>query len=146
VLRESSSDDEFREWAEPLLQAATDRKRVPDALQSITRAASDRRIDASTEILCGAALRRAEFVFNRMARLQRDHEPVPLRILWMPQTAFLRRHVRFEQIVGAAGLPAFWQEYGTPDTCGAEPQTYGCKTRTTGAQTHDPPRGLPREP
>jgi tetratricopeptide (TPR) repeat protein len=138
VLRESSSDEEFREWAEPLLQAATDRKRVPDALQSITRAASDRHIDASTEILCGAALRRAEFVFNRMARLQRDHEPVPLRLLWMPQTAFLRRHARFEQIVGAAGLPAFWQEYGTPDTCAAEPQTYGCKTRTTGAQAREP--------
>ncbi len=137
-LRESSSDEEFREWAEPLLQAATDRARVPDALQSITRAASERRIDASTEILCGAALRRAEFVFNRMARLQRDHEPVPLRMLWMPQTAFLRRHARFEQIVSAAGLPAFWQEYGTPDMCAAEPKTYGCKTGTTGAQAREP--------
>jgi tetratricopeptide (TPR) repeat protein len=137
-LRESSSDEEFRDWAEPLLQAATDRARVPDALQSITRAASEGRIDAATEILCGAALRRAEFVFNRMARLQRDHEPVPLRMLWLPQTEFLRRHARFEQIVGTAGLPAFWQEYGTPDTCAAEPQTYGCKTRITGAQSREP--------
>jgi Flp pilus assembly protein TadD len=137
-LRESTSDEEFREWAEPLLQAATDRARVPDALQSITRAASEKRIDAATEILCGAALRRAEFVFNRMARLQRDHEPVPLRMLWMPQTAFLRRHARFEQIVSTAGLPAFWQEYGTPDTCAADPKTYGCKTRITGAQAREP--------
>jgi len=140
ALRASSSDEDFREWAEPLLQAATDRARVPDALQSITRAASDGHIDASTEILCGAALRRAEFVFNRMARLQREHEPVPLRILWMPQTAFLRRHSRFEQIVGTAGLPSFWQEYGTPDTCAAEPKTYGCKTRPLGqqAQSREP--------
>jgi hypothetical protein len=37
--------------------------------------------------------------------------------------------VRFEQIVGAAGLPAFWQEYGPPDVCKADPQIYGCKTR-----------------
>jgi tetratricopeptide (TPR) repeat protein len=129
MLRGSSSDEDFREWAEPLLQAATDRARIPDALQSITRAASDGRIDATTEILCGTALRRAEFVFNRMARLQRDHEPVPLRMLWMPQTAFLRHHARFEQIVGVAGLPAFWQEYGAPDVCKADPQIYGCKTR-----------------
>ena len=129
LLRGSSSDEDFREWAEPLLQAASDRARIPDALQSITRAASDGRIDATTEILCGAALRRAEFVFNRMARLQRDREPVPLRMLWMPQTAFLRRHARFEQIVGTAGLPAFWQEYGPPDACQAEPKIYGCKTR-----------------
>jgi Flp pilus assembly protein TadD len=129
LLRAASSDDDFREWAEPLLQAATDRARIPDALQSITRAASDGRIDATTEILCGTALRRAEFVFNRMGRLQRDHEPVPLRMLWMPQTAFLRRHARFEQIVGGAGLPAFWQEYGAPDACKADPDIYGCKTR-----------------
>jgi hypothetical protein len=134
ALRGSSSDEDFREWAEPLLQAATDRARVPDALQSITRAANDGRIDAATEILCGAALRRAEFVFNRMARLQREREPVPLRMLWMPQTAFLRHHARFEQIVGTAGLPAFWQEYGTPDTCATDPKTYGCKTRPLDAQ------------
>jgi tetratricopeptide (TPR) repeat protein len=137
-LRESSSDEEFREWVEPLLHAATDRARVPDALQSITLAASEKRIDATTEILCGAALRRAEFVFNRMARLQREHEPLPLRMLWMPQTAYLRRHARFEQIVGATGLPAFWQEYGTPDTCAADPQTYGCRTRTPSAQAREP--------
>jgi hypothetical protein len=134
ALRDSSSDEDFREWAEPLLQAATDRARVPDALQSITSAASEGRIDPATEILCGAALRRAEFVFNRMARLQREREPVPLRMLWMPQTAFLRHHARFEQIVGTSGLPSFWQEYGTPDTCAADPKTYGCKTRTTGTQ------------
>jgi tetratricopeptide (TPR) repeat protein len=135
LLRGASTDEDFREWAEPLLQAATDRGRIPDALQSITRAASDGRIDAATEILCGTALRRAEFVFNRMARLQRDHEPVPLRILWMPQTAFLRRHARFEQIVSTAGLPAFWQEFGPPDACKADPKIYGCKTRATGKTT-----------
>jgi tetratricopeptide (TPR) repeat protein len=135
VLRASSSDEDFREWAEPLLQAASDRARIPDALQSVTRAASDGHIDAATEILCGAALRRAEFVFNRMARLQRERESVPLRMLWMPQTAFLRRHARFEQVVGAAGLPAFWQEYGPPDACQAEPKIYGCKTRPTGKAT-----------
>lgn len=140
TLRGASSDEDFREWAEPLLQAASDRARIPDALQSVTRAASDGRIDATTEILCGAALRRAEFVFNRMARLQRDREPVPLRMLWMPQTVFLRRHARFEQIVGTAGLPAFWQEYGPPDACEAEPKIYGCKTRPTGKAT------LEREP
>jgi hypothetical protein len=137
VLRASSSDEDFREWAEPLLQAAAERARIPDALQSVTRAASDGHIDATTEILCGAALRRAEFVFNRMARLQREREPVPLRMLWMPQTAFLRRHARFEQIVGAAGLPAFWEEHGPPDACQEEPKMYGCKTRATGKSSQE---------
>ncbi len=140
VLRSSTSDEDFREWVEPLLQAATDRARIPDALQSITRAARDGRIDATTEILCGAALRRGEFLFNRMARLQREHEPVPLRMLWMPQTAFLRRHARFEQIVSTAGLPAFWQESGVPDACKVDAKTYGCKARplAPATQTREP--------
>jgi Tfp pilus assembly protein PilF len=137
VLQASTSDADFREWAEPLLQAAADRARIPDALQSVTRAASDGRIDATTEILCGAALRRAEFVFNRMARLQREREPTPLRMLWMPQTAFLRRHARFEHIIATAGLPAFWQEYGPPDACQADPGIYGCKTRATGKSSQE---------
>ena len=42
------------------------------------------------------------------------------------------RHARFEQIVGTAGLPAFWQEYGPPDVCKTEPTTYGCNTRPLG--------------
>lgn len=134
-LHGSLGEEDFRDWADPLLQAAADRRRIPDALQSITRSANDGRIDATTEILCGVALRRAEFVFNRMTRLQREREPAPLRVLWMPQTPFLRRHARFEQIVSAAGLPAFWQEYGTPDACKTDPDTYGCKVRPNSPAT-----------
>lgn len=126
----SVSERDFREWGDPLLQAARDRGRIPAALQAITRAANEGRIDPSTEILSGAALRQAEFVFNRMARLQRHRERVPLRLLWLPQTDFLRRHSRFERIVGTAGLPAFWQEHGAPDACASEPDIYGCKLRS----------------
>ena len=102
---------------------------MPEALQAITRAASDGQIDADTEILCGAALRQAEFVFNRVSRLQRQRDHAPLRILWLSESAFLRRHARFGEIVGTAGLPAFWQEHGTPDVCASEPAIYGCKLR-----------------
>jgi tetratricopeptide (TPR) repeat protein len=130
LLEGSLSEQDFREWGDPLLHAARDRGRIPEALQAITRAANEGRIDPTTEILSGAALRQAEFVFNRMARLQRHREPVPLRLLWLPQTDFLRRHSRFEQIVSTAGLPAFWQEHGAPDACASEPNIYGCKLRT----------------
>jgi hypothetical protein len=56
----------------------------------------------------------------------------------MPQTQFLRQHARFEQIVSAAGLPAFWQEQGTADVCTAEPALYGCKV-------HPPTASKPAE-
>lgn len=120
-------------WVDPVLQAVGDRKRISLALQAITRAASDRTIDPTTELVCGAALRQADFVFNRMLRLHRQDEPVPLRLLWLPQTDFLRRHARFAEIIDAQALPAFWQDHGRPDYCAQEPDLYGCKSRIAAA-------------
>lgn len=127
ILRSSVGAQDFSRWAEPLLQAAENRRHIPQALQAVTLAASEKQIDPTTEILCGAALKQPEFVFNRMSRLQRQGERLPLRVLWMPQTQFLRQHARFEQIVSTAGLPAFWQEQGLPDVCAEEPKLYGCQ-------------------
>lgn len=120
-------------WVDPVLQAVGDRKRISLALQAITRAASDRTIDPTTELVCGAALRQADFVFNRMLRLHRQDEPVPLRLLWLPQTDFLRRHARFAEIIDAQALPVFWQGHGRPDYCAQEPDLYGCKSRIAAA-------------
>lgn len=138
ILRASQSTQDFARWAEPLLRAAENRRHIPQALQAVTLAASEQQIDPATEILCGAALKQADFVFNRMSRLQRQGERVPLRVLWMPQTKFLRQHARFEQVVSAAGLPAFWQEQGIADVCAAEPALYGCKV-------HPPTAAKPSE-
>ncbi len=133
ILRGSLSTQDFNRWAEPLLLAADNRRRIPQALQAVTLAASEQQIDPATEILCGTALKQPEFVFNRMSRLQRQGERSPLRVLWMPQTKFLRQHPRFEQVVSAAGLPAFWQEQGVADVCASEPTLYGCKTHSNPA-------------
>jgi hypothetical protein len=131
LLRNSVSAQDFTRWAEPLLKAAENRRHIPQALQAVTLAASEQQIDPSTEILCGTALKQPEFVFNRMSRLQRQRERLPLRVLWMPQTKFLRQHSRFEKIVSDAGLPAFWQEQGVPDVCAGEPKLYGCNLHAT---------------
>ena len=127
LLRNSVSAEDFTRWAEPLLRAAENRREIPHALQAVTLAASEQQIDPSTEILCGTALKQPDFVFNRMSRLQRQGERLPLRVLWMPQTQFLRRHARFEKIISDAGLPAFWQEQGVADVCATEADLYGCK-------------------
>jgi len=118
-----------RTWVKSLLNAASNKKAIPEALRAITLAASDGQIDAATEVLCGAALRQADFVFNRMSRLEKQNEAVPLRVLWLPQTAFLRQHRRFEQLATAVDLGSYWQEQGRADVCETEPQVYGCNLR-----------------
>lgn len=120
VLRASLDTRDFNEWAAPLLKAAANPPQVPGALQAITRAANEQRIDAATEILCGTALRQVEFVFNRIRRLQHQREHVPLRILWMPETAFLRQSRHFDKAIAGSGIAAYWQEHGAPDICAVE--------------------------
>jgi tetratricopeptide (TPR) repeat protein len=114
------------ELVDSVLDASTVTERVPEALQVITRSADDEVIDAQTEMLFGAALRRPDFVFNRMLRLVRQNEAVPLRLLWLPQTDFLRKHRRFKEVASAASLTTYWQDHGVPDVCTAEPKVHGC--------------------
>lgn len=131
TLRNSKNARNATAWVDPLMQAAADRRKTSEALQAITRAASDEVIDPVTEVVCGAALRQSDFVFNRMLRLHRQNASVPLRILWLPQTDFLRRNARFEEIVSAEALLPFWQDHGPPDVCASEPAVFGCKLRAT---------------
>lgn len=129
LLRSSMSRAEFDAWGAPCLRAASNRRLVPEALRAITRAANDGHIDAATQILCGAALREADFVFNRIERLQKEAAHAPLRILWLPQAGFLRKHERFEAAVSKAGLPAFWHSNGAPNVCAQEPDIDSCDLR-----------------
>jgi tetratricopeptide (TPR) repeat protein len=122
-----SSGDAGAEWAAPVLRASRNKRSIPEALQALTDAANEGRIDGGAEIMFGAALRQPDFVFNRMERLNRQGLNVPLRVLWLPRADFLRKHERFEQLVGKVGLPAYWQQSGVPEICGAEPATFGCK-------------------
>ena len=132
VLSAATAPD--ADWVKPLLRAAADKKATPAALRAITRAAGDGQIDAATEVMCGAALRQPDFVFNRMARLEQQSEAMPLQLLWLPQTDFLRKHRRFEQLITTVDLGSYWQENGRPEICEQEPQTYGCSLRPSAAK------------
>lgn len=130
ILRSAENAKGSAAWVDPLLRAAVNPRQTADALQAITRAASDQLIDPTTELICGAALRQSDFVFNRMLRLHKQGERVPLRMLWLPRTDFLRKHPRFEAVVSAEGLLPFWQDHGLPDVCTREPSVYGCNLKS----------------
>jgi tetratricopeptide (TPR) repeat protein len=114
------------ELIETVVAATATKERSAEALQAITRAADEELIDAETEMLFGTALRRPDFVFNRMLRLAKQNEAAPLRLLWLPQTDFLRRHRRFKEVVSATSLTKYWQSHGVPDICTSEPKVAGC--------------------
>jgi hypothetical protein len=126
LLTNGLREPAMRSWGESLLDAAQHPAHVSRALQSITEAALEHQIESSQVLLAGLALRKSDFVFNRLARLRAEHEPDPTRILWLMQADFLRTQSRFERVVTEAELPAYWHEYGRPDVCKAEPTVYGC--------------------
>ncbi|AMN45657.1 hypothetical protein ACG33_00755 [Steroidobacter denitrificans] len=135
VLRATLNTEDFKAWAAPLLKAAENSRQVPAALQAVTRAANEQRIDAVTEILCGTALRQVEFVFNRIMRLQHQRSYIPLRILWVPEAAFLRQSRHFDKIIVGSGIGAYWQEHGAPDICAVESALTLCKPRTASGRS-----------
>lgn len=124
LLRASNASSD--ELIRSVIDASGSKQLIPAALQVVTRSADEEIIDAETELLYGIALRRPDFVFNRMLRLMRQNEAVPLRLLWLPETDFLRKQRRFKEVVSAAALPGYWQDHGLPDICKAEPKTHGC--------------------
>jgi tetratricopeptide (TPR) repeat protein len=116
----------MRNWGDSLLEAAQHPAHISAALQNITEAALEHRIDSMRVLLAGVALRKSDFVFNRLGRLRAEHEHEPTRVLWLPAAQFLRAHPRFERVVTEAALPSYWHEYGRPDICDIEPAVYGC--------------------
>jgi hypothetical protein len=125
----TSSFKRSNEWIEAVVAATAAKERTAEALQAITRSADEELIDAETEMLFGSALRRPDFVFNRMLRLAKQNQAVPLRMLWLPQTDFLRRHRRFKEVVSATSLTTYWQDHGVPDVCISEPKVAGCAVK-----------------
>lgn len=114
-------------WLPALLEAASDRTHSVSALRSITAAASEDQVDASTEMLAGLALKRSDFVFNRLLRLQKSGQFTPLRMLWLPQATSLRKHPRFDDVLSASNLATFWARHGKPDVCAHEPRIVACR-------------------
>jgi tetratricopeptide (TPR) repeat protein len=124
-----SSDAASDELISAVITASAAQDKAPDALRVVTRLAGEKAIDADTEILLGTALRRPDFIFNRMLRLARNNEAVPLRVLWLPQTEFLRKHRRFKEVVSAVTLTTYWQDHGLPDVCAIEAGVPGCAVK-----------------
>ncbi len=115
-------------WFDALLKGVKEPKAVPAALRAVTRAASEESVDPLTEVICGVALQQPDFVFNRILRLHAQRKSLPLRMLWLKQTEFLRAHARFRRVVETLGVNSYWNERERPDYCHWEPEAAGCRS------------------
>lgn len=114
-------------WLNATASAIKDPSRTAEGLRALTYAESEGHIDPTTQMLVGLALKRREFVINRMQRLQRADEFLPLRVVWISAARSLRQHNQFDDLIRAAGLPAFWQTHGRPDVCETQSKLSICR-------------------
>ncbi|HSN72426.1 MAG TPA: hypothetical protein VLT59_13010 [Steroidobacteraceae bacterium] len=111
---------------EPVLKALDTSGSRAGALRALTRAVDQRYVDAATETLLGTALEQPDFVFNRLVRMRSQRQAVPLRLLWLPGSRYLREHPRFAEVIDQLGLQTYWSQRGRPDHCRSEPAVAGC--------------------
>ena len=113
-------------WLDPVFASLRESGSRPAALRALTRAADVGRVDITTETLLGAELGQADFVFNRLVRMDEQRQAVPLRLLWLPGSRFLREHPRFAEVIDQLELRTYWNQRSRPDHCRSEPAVSGC--------------------
>jgi tetratricopeptide (TPR) repeat protein len=113
-------------WLDPVMSAVTGSASRPAAMRALTRAVDVGRLDVVTETMLGAELLQPDFVFNRLLRMRAQRQAVPLRLLWLPDSRYLREHPRFPDVIDQLGLRTYWNQRSRPDHCRTEPRTAGC--------------------
>jgi len=113
-------------WLDPVMSALTGSASRPAALRALTQAVDIGRLDVVTETMLGTELSQPDFVFNRLLRMHTQRQAVPLRLLWLPDSRYLREHPRFAEVIDELGLRTYWNQRSRPDHCRSEPQVVGC--------------------
>jgi len=104
-------------WIDPFLAALRDPAARAAAVAAVGRAADRRAI--SPQHLFGAWVYLGEADRAMDVALQMVGEPAEFNVefLFARETALVRRHARFGELVRAIGLDAYWDRYGWPATC-----------------------------
>ena len=114
-------------WIDPFLGALRDPAGRPAAVDAVARAAEDRAI--SPQHLFGAWVYLGEADRAMDVALQMVSDPAEFNVefLFARETALVRRHARFGELVRAIGLDEYWDRYGWPDACARRGTAIECK-------------------
>jgi tetratricopeptide (TPR) repeat protein len=114
------------EWIDPFLAALRDPAARPAAIAAVERAAARRAI--SPQHLFGAWVYLGEADRALDVAFQMVGEPAEFNVefLFARETAPVRRHARFGELVRAIGLDQYWDRYGWPATCARKGNSIEC--------------------
>ena len=115
------------EWIDPFIAAQRDPARQLQARAALAKAARERGI--SPRYLFGAwvFLGDTDAAMDVAFELLQEPTQLDIEFLYARETAILRRHPRFGELVTAIGLDRYWNRYGWPAMC---------KRREAGIECH----------
>jgi TolB-like protein/DNA-binding winged helix-turn-helix (wHTH) protein/tetratricopeptide (TPR) repeat protein len=114
------------DWIDPFLAALRAPAGRPAAVTAVARAAERHAI--SPQHLFGAWVYLGEADRAMEVALQMVGEPAEFNVefLFARETALLRRHARFGELVRAIGLDKYWDRYGWPPMCARKGNAIAC--------------------
>jgi hypothetical protein len=115
------------EWIDPFLEARKNPDASPAARDALARAARERQV--SLKYLFGAwvYLGDADAAIDAAFELLGEPGEFDVEFLFVTETAVLRRHPRFGELVRAIGLDRYWEHSGWPPACVRRGESIECR-------------------
>ena len=114
------------DWIDPFIAAMRDPSQVLAAREALSRAAENHNI--SPKYLFGALVYLGDADGAMDVAFELAHEPADFDVefLFARETAILRCHPRFAELVASIGLDRYWATYGYPETYPGGGDAFGC--------------------
>ncbi len=114
------------EWIDPFLAALGDSALRPAAIAAVARATEKHSISLKYQYGTWLYLGEADRAMDAAMRLVEEPTDFDVEFLFARETAPLRRHVRFGELVRKIGLDRYWDRYGWPDMCARKGNRIEC--------------------
>ncbi|HSC08642.1 MAG TPA: winged helix-turn-helix domain-containing protein [Steroidobacteraceae bacterium] len=106
-----------KEWIDPFLAALEDPTLRPAAVAALAHATEQHSISLKYQYGVWLYLGEADRAMDAAMRLVEEPTDFQVEFLFARETAPLRRHARFGELITRIGLDRYWDRYGWPDVC-----------------------------
>lgn len=114
-------------WIDPLMAALNDLAARPAAKEALERAAREQSIPPQLLYAAWLYLDEVDAALDVVINdLSRTPARFDVEFLFAHETAALRRHPRFGEVLVALGLDSYWDRYGWPASCARRNSTIVC--------------------
>ncbi|HSD75563.1 MAG TPA: winged helix-turn-helix domain-containing tetratricopeptide repeat protein [Steroidobacteraceae bacterium] len=114
------------EWIDPFLAALADPALRPAAVAAVAQATEQHSISLKYQYGVWLYLGEADRAIDAAMRLVDEPTDFDVEFLFARETAPLRRHPRFGELITRIGLDRYWDRYGWPDVCARKGHRIEC--------------------